>query len=148
MDICPVGTGTSRYGPHLLSPQLLSLACVCAVCCPLTACQVDKVDGGSGDSQRRPLPGRWLLRLQVLRAAGVCVSTTAGCEASLRVVKVDGANALLLSHADSTCWQPPYSLLHSSPAGVLLSGLLSMYRRTMAWLRLLLSFILVARVCR
>jgi hypothetical protein len=32
------------------------------------------------------------------------------------------------------------------PAAVLLSGLLSMYKRTMAWLRLLLSFIRVARV--
>lgn len=35
----------------------------------------------------------------------------------------------------------------SAPAPPLLRGLLSMYNRTMAWLRLLLSFMRVARVC-
>jgi hypothetical protein len=51
---------------------------------------------------------------------------------------------LLLPSADSlrSCCQS-----FCAPAATLLSGLLSMYMRTMAWLRLLLSFIRVARVC-
>lgn len=37
--------------PYLLLPQLLFLAALCHLRATLTACQVNKVDGGSGDSR-------------------------------------------------------------------------------------------------